>query len=45
MTAYFGLLNLSDAGFEARVKAFVDAHKADPEPAKKLGLTIGHDAR
>jgi hypothetical protein len=38
MTAYFGLLNLMDTGFEAQIKAFVDAHKNDPEPARKLGL-------
>jgi len=44
MTGYFGLLNLSDAEFEARVTAFVDAHKGDPEPAKKLGLPSGTTA-
>jgi Domain of unknown function (DUF4157) len=44
MTGYFALLNLSDADFEARVKAFVDAHKGDPEPAKKLGLPSGSSA-
>jgi hypothetical protein len=41
MTSYFGLLNLMDTGFEAQIKAFVDAHKNDPEPAKKLGLPSG----
>ena len=38
MSAYFGLLDVMDTGFETLIKAFVDAHKNDPEPAKKLGL-------
>ena len=38
MSAYFGLLDVMDTGFETVIKAFVDAHKNDPEPAKKLGL-------
>jgi hypothetical protein len=41
MSRYFGLLNLSDTGFEDQIKVFVDAHKSDPEPAKKLGLPPG----
>jgi hypothetical protein len=44
MQRYFGLLNVMDTGFEAEIKAFVDAHKSDPEPAKKLGLPIGSAA-
>ena len=41
MAGYFDLLNLTPSDFETRVKAFVDAHKNDPEPAKKLGLPSG----
>ena len=38
MTQYFELLLKSDADLQTLMQAFVDQHKTDPDPAKKLSL-------